>query len=52
MIASEELKKLVEKYPNDLELGRVIRKIVNETVITKPTKKSNLDVWYIRDHMD
>jgi hypothetical protein len=47
----EELKKIVEKYPNDMELGRVIRKMVNETVITKSTKKSNLDVWYIREDM-
>jgi hypothetical protein len=48
----EELKKMVEKYPNDLELGRVIRKMVTENNSIKETKKSNLDAWYIRDHMD
>jgi hypothetical protein len=34
-----------------MDLGRVIRKMVTETKITKPTKKSNLDVWYIREDM-
>lgn len=48
----EELKKIVKQYPNDLELGRVIRKLVNENSKIIEEKKIIVDDWYLREHMD
>lgn len=49
----EELKKLVKQYPNDMELGQVIRKLVMEnTKIINEEKSIVIDDWYLREHMD
>lgn len=49
----EELKKLVKQYPNDMELGEAIRKLVMENAkIIDDKKPIVIDDWYLREHMD
>jgi len=48
----DELKKLVNQYPNDMDLGGVIRKLVNETIKVNSTKNITVDDWYIRENTD
>jgi outer membrane protein assembly factor BamD (BamD/ComL family) len=49
----EELKKLVKQYPNDMELGEAVRKMVMEnTKISTSKKNVVVDDWYLREHTD
>jgi hypothetical protein len=48
----QDLKKIVDQYPNDMELGKVIRKLVKENIDITKNENSNSEFWYIREHID